>query len=575
MRSIVPVVIVALLSCALLGAPAREASASGAADAVTLLAGDCPLPPRLEAELIELAITQPLYGGPLKYPEVTAIADIAEQVCGLFMPIDVFSDAYDELSVLDTGRECLDGPTCYYEHVWVRYDLDQLVYSAYAYFKESEDPSSAHAALIIPGSGTNQSTGIHRNDPGNYHYNIAEVVNEDWDMFVYVKPNEDFLAIHDGRRKLKQEYLIRPLLNYGGSYSCRYLVDTMAMVKYLKTEYDRVVVIGLSQGGEAALYNSVQSHPDGAVISSGFSVLVDTFVDGGLGQIIVPGMKEHLMNEDVFNGIRGFRTRYLFSWGKLEKGIYKVEAELGCAAEFFSPLLNVTCVSHDMGHVFPEAEIAEFLRAVAAPAAEIEVNPESLAVLFHPTELREETLVVRNSGDGDLNFSLSYGAEEGTRSTIGADSEDSWITVTPETGTVAPGESTLVNVTFDGRRTVDGAYRDVLLLSSNDPFRPSLSIPVSMSVNRGFALYQSVPNPATSTASLAFDLPRGCRTTLRLFDAAGRLVRTLADQELEPGRHVIPWDLEDDDGREAPAGVYVYDMTAGGFRSAKKLVVVR
>jgi len=575
MRSIVPIVFAALLSCGLFWASGPEASASSAADAVTRLADDCPLPPRLEAELIGLAITQPLYGGPLKYPGITEIADITEHVCALFMPVGVFSDAYDELTVLDGGRECLDGPTCDYEHVWVRYDLDQLVYSAYAYYKESEDPSSTHAALIIPGSGINQSTDIYRNDPSNYHYNIAEVVNENWDMFVYVKPNEDFLAIHDGSRKLRQEYLIRPLLNYGGSYSCRYLVDTMAMVKYLKTQYDRVVVIGLSQGGEAALYNSLQSHPDGAVIASGFSVLNDTFMDGALGQIIVPGMKERLMNQDVFNGIRGFRTRYLFSWGKLEKGIYKVEAELGCAAEFFSPLINVTCVSHNKGHAFPEAEVAEFLSTIAAPAAEIEVNPDSLAVLFHPTELREETLVVRNSGDGDLNFSLSYGAEEGTRLTISADSEDPWITFTPETGTVAPGESTLVNVTFNGRRTEDGIYRDVLLLSSNDPFRPSLSVPVSMSVNRGFALYQSVPNPATSTASLAFDLPRGCHTTLRLFDAAGRLVRTLADQEMEPGRHVIPWDLENDDGREAPAGVYVYDMTAGGFRSAKKLVVVR
>lgn len=65
---------------------------------------------------------------------------------------------------------------------------------------------------------------------------------------------------------MSDNYIINHALNLGGSYSVRYLVDTMAIVKQLQTSYDTVAVIVLSQGGKAALYNALQSQPDGAII---------------------------------------------------------------------------------------------------------------------------------------------------------------------------------------------------------------------------------------------------------------------------------------------------------------------
>jgi flagellar hook assembly protein FlgD len=62
---------------------------------------------------------------------------------------------------------------------------------------------------------------------------------------------------------------------------------------------------------------------------------------------------------------------------------------------------------------------------------------------------------------------------------------------------------------------------------------------------------------------------------LRIFDAAGRLVRTLVDRELSGGRHEARWNACDDRGREVSPGVYFYQLRRGPLSQVRKLVVVR
>lgn len=57
-----------------------------------------------------------------------------------------------------------------------------------------------------------------------------------------------------------------------------------------------------------------------------------------------------------------------------------------------------------------------------------------------------------------------------------------WITIVPEEGTVGPGDSTDVNVTFDALEMSPGIYEAEIVIISNDPFSPKI-IPVTMTVN--------------------------------------------------------------------------------------------
>ena len=62
---------------------------------------------------------------------------------------------------------------------------------------------------------------------------------------------------------------------------------------------------------------------------------------------------------------------------------------------------------------------------------------------------------------------------------------------------------------------------------------------------------------------------------LAIFDARGRLVRTLLDGGLAAGDHVVAWDGRDDSGRAAPSGVYFSRLASGGVIRQQKMQLLR
>lgn len=89
-----------------------------------------------------------------------------------------------------------------------------------------------------------------------------------------------------------------------------------------------------------------------------------------------------------------------------------------------------------------------------------------------------------------------------------------------------------------------------------------------------FALRQNQPNPFSSTTTIRFELPVEAHVRLEVFDAQGRLVRTLADGEFPGGYHAVEWDERDATGRSVGSGVYLYRIQAGSFREQKKMVLL-
>jgi hypothetical protein len=78
------------------------------------------------------------------------------------------------------------------------------------------------------------------------------------------------------------------------------------------------------------------------------------------------------------------------------------------------------------------------------------------------------------------------------------------------------------------------------------------------------------PNPFTRSTSIAFALARGGKTSLEVYDTQGRVVATLFDGTLGPGRHAATWNAAD-----APNGVYWCRLVAGGVSFSRKLVRMR
>jgi hypothetical protein len=85
-------------------------------------------------------------------------------------------------------------------------------------------------------------------------------------------------------------------------------------------------------------------------------------------------------------------------------------------------------------------------------------------------------------------------------------------------------------------------------------------------------------NPLRSgSAAVEFGLAAADRVEVRLYDVAGRLVRTLADRLYPAGEHHLVWDGADDTGRPAARGVYFARVrfAARGFERTTRLVVLK
>ena len=82
------------------------------------------------------------------------------------------------------------------------------------------------------------------------------------------------------------------------------------------------------------------------------------------------------------------------------------------------------------------------------------------------------------------------------------------------------------------------------------------------------------PNPSSHTTTISYELATAAEVRLEIYDAAGRLVRSLVHERLGAGTKVVVWDGKGDDGSPAPAGVYHARLRSGEATFAKSLVVM-
>jgi flagellar hook assembly protein FlgD len=83
------------------------------------------------------------------------------------------------------------------------------------------------------------------------------------------------------------------------------------------------------------------------------------------------------------------------------------------------------------------------------------------------------------------------------------------------------------------------------------------------------------PNPFNPTTTILYESPEEGPVDLLIYDASGRLTRTLLSEEVRrAGRHEVVWDGTDDLGREVGASVYfVLTRTRSGTASSKMVLL--
>ena len=83
-------------------------------------------------------------------------------------------------------------------------------------------------------------------------------------------------------------------------------------------------------------------------------------------------------------------------------------------------------------------------------------------------------------------------------------------------------------------------------------------------------LCQNFPNPFNPETSIRFTLPEKQRIRLTVYNMEGQIIERLVDGEREAGEHQILWN-----GSGQAAGMYFFELLAGGERLVKKMQLIK
>jgi hypothetical protein len=144
-----------------------------------------------------------------------------------------------------------------------------------------------------------------------------------------------------------------------------------------------------------------------------------------------------------------------------------------------------------------------------------------------------------------------------------------------DTAPVDPGEILRVIARFEDYTGLYPYHCHVLEHEDNEMMRQFQVVPpvgVDPRPTGQVSFAGSRPNPFVEQTTFEFALPRAGDVKLTAFDAAGRLVRTLALGRQPEGTHRVAWDGRDDAGRIVASGVYLVRLEAGDVALVRKVL---
>lgn len=89
------------------------------------------------------------------------------------------------------------------------------------------------------------------------------------------------------------------------------------------------------------------------------------------------------------------------------------------------------------------------------------------------------------------------------------------------------------------------------------------------------AVDDAAPNPFNPSTTIRFRIAEPKRVGVTVYDAAGRAMRRLLNENLEAGPHEVTWNGRDDQGRSLASGAYLVQVQAGSQREVRKVLLAK
>lgn len=165
----------------------------------------------------------------------------------------------------------------------------------------------------------------------------------------------------------------------------------------------------------------------------------------------------------------------------------------------------------------------------------------------------DTTLLTNRNGDGtDLFMNLR-------RDPLFTDSSTSDYHLLPASPCIDAGDTTLTDE--------DGSVSDIGAFPYFHPTDAGVSTTI---LHKAFELRQNFPNPFNPSTIINFSIAQNSFVTLKIFDSAGRLVESMLEGYRHAGSYSAEWD-----GRNRASGIYFYELSVGGSKETRKLILLR
>jgi hypothetical protein len=158
-----------------------------------------------------------------------------------------------------------------------------------------------------------------------------------------------------------------------------------------------------------------------------------------------------------------------------------------------------------------------------------------------------------------------------------------WLVLSQDSGSISSGSFDEITVTINTEGLEPGSYAVDLVV--RQMATGALVVPVRLEVSNELSgspqlphvttLEQNHPNPFNPQTEIRFAVKEDGPVKLRIYNAQGRLVRTLVDEVFTRGEHQVLWRGLDDDGRRLSSGMYLYRMETQSGVEVRKMLMVK
>jgi hypothetical protein len=208
--------------------------------------------------------------------------------------------------------------------------------------------------------------------------------------------------------------------------------------------------------------------------------------------------------------------------------------------------------------------------AQASGSVRVESMEQDGNVASMPIVLSEDA-----SGVQSVGLEVELGQDGATLSDVSTNLPDGWIADHTETdgGTVKIGMAGASPIGAGQIGTIRLKTDDASSVEPGGQYQLNAGSKQDLDVSiapESFALNGNYPNPVQSQTTIEYELKEATDVRVSLYDALGREVAVLVDEQKSAGRFEANVDAGD-----LSSGVYFYRMEAGDFTATKKMTIVR